>query len=153
MAKLDLRSEDESVLDELSSVLTSSVERALESENRHARNVRATAPRLTAKIRELGARPGGRLHADSALLRTVQAVDSHLQIRSRINCASTDANIPLSLGLPAISIGTGGQGGGAHTAQEWFHAEGRETGLKRILLLLAALAAEMGDRQYPSTNY
>jgi di/tripeptidase len=116
------------------------VERTLESENRHARN-----SRLSAKIRELGARPGGKLPPDSLLLAAIQAVDAHLQIRSRINCASTDANIPLSLGLPAISIGTGGEGGGAHTMQEWFHADGRDLGLRRILLLLAALTAGMSD--------
>jgi acetylornithine deacetylase/succinyl-diaminopimelate desuccinylase-like protein len=141
LAKLDLRSEDESILDELSTLLTGSVERALEAENRHARN-----SRLSAKIKELGARPGGKLAADSLLLRTIQAVDSHLQVRSRINCASTDANIPLSLGFPAVSIGTGGQGGGAHTMQEWFHSDGRDLGLRRILLLLAALTAEMRDQ-------
>ena len=50
--------------------------------------------------------------------------------------------IPLSLGLPAISIGAGGQGGGAHTPNEWFHPDGRETGLKRILLTLFSLLAE-----------
>ena len=141
LTKLDLRSEDEDILDELSSLLTTTVERALEAENRHARN-----SRLSAKIKELGARPGGRLAADSLLLRTIQAVDSHLQVRSRINCASTDANIPLSLGLPAISIGTGGQGGGAHTMQEWFHADGRDLGLRRILLLLAVLTADLRDQ-------
>jgi acetylornithine deacetylase/succinyl-diaminopimelate desuccinylase-like protein len=140
LAKLDLRSEDELILDELSGMLTSTVERTLESENRRARN-----SRLSAKIKELGARPGGKLPPDSLLLGAIQAVDSHLQIRSRINCASTDANIPLSLGLPAISIGTGGEGGGAHTMQEWFHADGRELGLRRILLLLATLTAGMRD--------
>jgi acetylornithine deacetylase/succinyl-diaminopimelate desuccinylase-like protein len=140
LAKLDLRSEDEKILDNLSGLLTATVERALESENRHARN-----SRLSAKIRELGARPGGKLPPDSLLLAAIRAVDAHLQIRSRINCASTDANIPLSLGLPAISIGTGGAGGGAHTMQEWFHADGRELGLRRILLLLATLTAGLSD--------
>lgn len=134
LAKLDLRSEQGEILESLAALLGNSVERALEFENRHAKGAR-----ITAKIRELGSRPGGKLDPDSALLRAVQAVDSYLQIRSRINCASTDANIPLSLGLPAISIGTGGHGGGAHTAQEWFHPEGRETGLRRVLLLIAAL--------------
>jgi di/tripeptidase len=69
----------------------------------------------------------------------VRAVDSHLGIRSHLDCASTDANIPLSIGLPAISIGAGGQGGGAHTPQEWFHPDGRELGLKRVLLTLLML--------------
>jgi acetylornithine deacetylase/succinyl-diaminopimelate desuccinylase-like protein len=133
-AKLDLRSEESALLDDLSSTLTLTVERALELHNRHAR-----AGRLTAKIKELGSRPAGRLAQDAPLLEAIQAVDAHLNIRSRVDCASTDANIPLSLGLPAVSIGTGGQGGGAHTAQEWFQPEGRELGLRRILLLLASL--------------
>jgi di/tripeptidase len=92
------------------------------------------------------------LNGDSLLLKAIQVIDSYLQIRSRINCASTDANIPLSLGIPAISIGTGGQGGGAHTAQEWFHPEGREVGLKRILLLLAALDSEIREQQFPNSQ-
>jgi tripeptide aminopeptidase len=147
LTKLDLRSEDPELLDGLASLLTSSVERALEFENRHARVHQARVSRVTAKIKELGARPGGKLPESSALLREMQAVDAHLQIRSRTNCASTDANIPLSLGIPAISIGTGGQGGGAHTAQEWFHAEGRELGLRRILLLLVTLHRSLHEEE------
>ncbi len=139
LAKLDLRSEEPSILEDLSALLTTTVEQALERENRNARNVR-----LTAKIKELGARPGGKLPANSPLLITIQAIDSHLNIRSRVDCASTDANIPLSLGLPAISIGTGGAGGGAHTPHEWYQPEGREVGLRRILMLVAALAEGRG---------
>ena len=133
-AKLDLRSEDPLVLEELSAMLSSAVEAGLERENRAARGAR-----LSAKIKELGARPGGRLPQDSPLLATIRAVDHHLNIRSKADCASTDANIPLSLGLPAVSIGAGGQGGGAHTREEWYQPEGREAGLRRILLILASL--------------
>jgi acetylornithine deacetylase/succinyl-diaminopimelate desuccinylase-like protein len=134
-AKLDLRSEEPAILDELSVSLNTAVERSLERENRNARG-----GRLTAKIKELGSRPGGRLPVNSPLLQTVQAVDSHLNIRSRVDCASTDANVPLSLGLPAVSIGAGGGGGGAHTRDEWYQPEGREFGLRRILLILAAMS-------------
>lgn len=133
-AKLDLRSDDPASLDGLANLLTSAVESGLERENRNTRGTR-----LTAKIKDLGSRPGGRLAEDAPLLRAIQAVDAYLNIRSRLDCASTDANVPLSMGLPAISIGAGGQGGGAHTAQEWYHSEQREVGLRRILLLLAAL--------------
>ncbi len=132
--KLDLRSEDPAILDELAGLLTSAVERSLERENRTSRTAR-----LTAKIRELGSRPGGRLPERSSLLAAIHAVDHYLNIRSRVDCASTDANVPLSMGLPAISIGAGGQGGGAHTAAEWYSPEGRELGLRRILLLLASI--------------
>ena len=133
-AKLDIRSEDPARLEDLSALLSTTVERSLEQGNRSAKT-----HRLTAKIRDLGSRPGGKLAADSFLLQTIQAVDAHLNIRSRVDCASTDANVPLSLGLPAISIGAGGQGGGAHTSSEWYQPDRRETGLRRVLLLLAAL--------------
>jgi tripeptide aminopeptidase len=135
LAKLDLRSDDPGMLDDLASLLVSSVERSVERENRTARMTR-----LTAKVKELGSRPGGKLPEQSPLLASIQAVDAYLNIRSRLDCASTDANVPLSLGLPAISIGAGGQGSGAHTNQEWYLADHRELGLRRILLLLAALA-------------
>ena len=140
-AKLDLRSEEPAVLDELSALLTSAVERSLERENRPARAIR-----LTARIKELGSRPGGKLPEPSQLLRIVQGVDAYLNIRSQADCASTDANVPLSMGLEAVSIGAGGQGGGAHTSQEWYQPDGRELGLRRILLALAALAE--GDRLF-----
>ena len=133
-AKLDVRSEDPALLEEIVALLTPVVERSLQHFNR------GSAGRLTAKIKELGSRPGGKLPERSPLLRTIEAVDSYLHIRARTDCASTDANVPLSLGLPAISIGAGGQGGGAHTPQEWYQPEGREIGLRRILLVLAALA-------------
>ncbi len=132
--KLDLRSEEPALLEEFSALLTNCVERALENGNRTARNAR-----LTAKVRELGSRPGGRLPEDSPLLKIIYSVDQYLSIRSRLDCASTDANVPLSMGLPAVSVGAGGQGGGAHTTQEWYSPEGREQGLRRILLILAAL--------------
>ena len=73
------------------------------------------------------------------ILHCLLAVDAFLGIRSRLDCSSTDANIPLSLGIPAVSIGAGGQGGGAHTTAEWFHPEGRELGLRRVLLALCGL--------------
>jgi hypothetical protein len=73
----------------------------------------------------------------------MREVDSYLGIRAHLDCASTDANIPLSLGVPAVSIGAGGQGGGAHTPGEWFHPEGRELGLRRIALMLGVMLAEI----------
>ena len=121
-------------MDELVAMLTSAVEQALELEND-----RAMGAKLGVRIREIGSRPGGRLPEDAPMLTFLRAVDAHLGIRAQTDCSSTDANIPLSLGLPAISIGAGGDGGGAHTAGEWFHPEGRDLGLKRILLTLCLL--------------
>jgi tripeptide aminopeptidase len=136
--KVDIRSESPAKLDEIAALLTNAVEHALEVENEHA-----TGGKVTAKIKEIGSRPGGRLPDDAHILQAVRAVDSHLGIRSHLDCASTDANVPLSMGLPAISIGAGGHGGGAHTPQEWFHPDGRELGLKRVLLVLFLLLRDL----------
>jgi len=133
-AKVDLRSESPRRMDELASLLESAMERTLEDEN-----ARASGGRLSARLKEIGSRPGGALRPGSPILEYLAAVDSHLGIRSSLDCASTDANIPLSLGLQAVSIGAGGQGGGAHTPNEWFLPEGREAGLRRILLALCLL--------------
>lgn len=133
-AKVDLRSEKPEKIDEMASLLAACVAQASEAEN-----ARATSGRVTARLKEIGSRPGGELIEGAPILNCLLAVDSFLGIRSRLDCSSTDANIPLSLGIPAVSIGAGGQGGGAHTPLEWFHPENREVGLRRILLALCLL--------------
>lgn len=95
---------------------------------------------LTAEVRIIGNRPAADLPSESQLLKTIRAVDAHLGNTARIQRASTDANIPLSLGREAVAIGAGGSGGGAHTVHEWYDPTGRDLGLKRILLLALALA-------------
>ena len=137
-AKLDLRSESTEVLEELGELLTDCVERALVSENERVAALKAPG-RLAAKIREIGHRPGGQLNPDSRLWKTLTEVDEFLGISSRVDCASTDANIPLSMGREAASIGAGGSGGGAHSHAEWYHPEGRDLGLRRIYLTLCSL--------------
>src|SRR5579871_3977917 len=137
-AKVDIRSESNEKMAELVDILSAAVDRARDLENQ-----RATAGKVTAKLREIGARPAAALSENAAILRYLRAVDAHLGIRSHVDCSSTDANIPMSLGLPAISIGAGGHGGGAHTPQEWFSPEGRELGLRRIFLLLYVILRNM----------
>ncbi len=132
--KVDLRSESPSGLDELANQLSATLERALLAENERAVN-----GRVSGKIRDSGSRPGGRLAEDAPILGHVLAVDRHLGIRSRRDCASTDANVPLSMGIPAVSIGAGGNGGGAHTMNEWYSPEGRDLGLRRAFLIACRL--------------
>ncbi len=95
---------------------------------------------LTAEVRVIGNRPAADLPTESQLLKMIRAVDAQLENTARIQRASTDANIPLSLGREAIAIGAGGSGGGAHTIHEWYDPSGRDLGLKRILLLTLALS-------------
>jgi tripeptide aminopeptidase len=133
-AKVDIRSESNERINELVAVLYECVERAQDMENH-----RATSGKVSARLKEIGSRPAAHLPEKSPILSYVRAVDAHLGIRAQLECSSTDANIPLSLNIPALSIGAGGQGGGAHTVHEWFNPEGRDLGLKRILLTAAML--------------
>jgi di/tripeptidase len=103
--------------------------------------------KLEWKVQTLGSRPGGELAGDSAILAALSAADEYVNNVSRIERASTDANIPLSLGIDAIAIGAGGNGGGAHSLQEWYEPAGREIGLQRALLTVlgaSGIANEKG---------
>jgi len=140
-AKVDIRSESNEKIAELVDLLSGSVDRARDIENQ-----RATGGKITGRLKEIGARPAAALAETQPILQYIRAVDAHLGIRSHLDCSSTDANIPLSLGLPAIAIGAGGVGGGAHTTQEWYRPEGRDLGLKRILLVMLLLIGAPAER-------
>ncbi|HET9743141.1 MAG TPA: M20/M25/M40 family metallo-hydrolase [Terriglobales bacterium] len=97
-------------------------------------------PKLTCEVKKIGDRPAGELAPDAHILEIVRSVDAHLNIASQSRRASTDANIPIAMGLEALTLGAGGNGGGAHTLREWFDPAGRSLGLKRILFTVLALA-------------
>jgi tripeptide aminopeptidase len=141
--RVDIRSTSMPEMERLEASLRGELEIAVEEETR-ASERRNPSPRrssgLSHEIVEIGNRPAGELAPDARLLKLIRAVDAHLGNVAQIQRASTDANIPLSLGREAVAIGGGGSGGGAHTLQEWFDAGGRELGLKRILLTVLALA-------------
>ena len=134
-ARFDLRSTEPEQLIRLEVELHRAVEDAVMAANREGR-----LPAVRFSIEKIGDRPAGRLPEGSSLLELLRGVDRHLAIRTERRIASTDANIPLSLGVPALSMGAGGEGGGIHTRGEWYDAHGREMGLRRILLLLLAAA-------------
>src|SRR5260370_9667522 len=96
--------------------------------------------KLEWKVELLGSRPGGELASDSRLLAALRAADEFVGNQSRVERSSTDANIPLSLGIEAISIGAGGNGGGAHSLQEWYDSAARELGLLRALLTVPGIS-------------
>ena len=143
--RFDLRSTDAGELLRLEVDLHRAVEDAVMAANAGV----AAEHALRSEIRTIGDRPAGTLPEEARLLALLRAVDRHLGLRTELRTASTDANIPLSLGIEAISIGGGGEGGGIHTTGEWFDARGRDLGLRRILLLLLALADCHGTSAAP----
>jgi len=141
--KVDLRSENEDELAHLESALRECIASGVKDEMDNARD--RSKGKLEWKVNAIGSRPGGDLPADSGLLSALRAADDYLGNQSRLERSSTDANIPLSLGIDAIAIGAGGNGGGAHSLQEWYEPAERELGLQRAVLTLlgvAGLAAE-----------
>jgi tripeptide aminopeptidase len=141
--RVDIRSTSTSEIEALEEALRLALARAVEEESRAAEARSSPHKRLaelSTDIVAIGNRPGGELPAGARVLQVIRAVDAHLGNVAQVQRASTDANIPLSLGREAIAIGGGGAGGGAHTLQEWFDCTGRDLGLRRILLLLLALA-------------
>ena len=139
--RVDLRSTSMAEIDRLERALRDALERAVEAENHAAAAQTTRRPQVVqSEVVEIGNRPAGELAQDARVLKVIRAVDAHLGNTAQVQRASTDANIPLSLGREAIAIGGGGSGGGAHTLQEWFDCNGRDLGLKRILLTMLALA-------------
>jgi tripeptide aminopeptidase len=136
--KVDIRSESEDELVRLEAALRECVAAGVRDEMESARD--PFKGKLEWKVELLGNRPGGELPADSALLAALRAADDYVGNESRIERSSTDANIPLAEGIDAISIGAGGNGGGAHSLQEWYEPAGREMGLKRALLTLLGVS-------------
>ena len=144
-ATIDLRSTDAGQLLRLEVALHRAVEDAVNNWNAKSKTSTGANPNqadrpLTFKISKIGDRPAAALPDDSPILEALRAVDRHLRLRTDLRLGSTDANIPLSLGVPALSMGAGGEGGGAHTQAEWYSARDRETGLRRVLLFTLAVA-------------
>jgi tripeptide aminopeptidase len=140
--KVDIRSTSMAEMERLEQALRVALNRAVEEETLSA-EMKSSAqkrPAVSCEVVVIGNRPAGELQPGARILQVVRAVDAQLANAAQVQRASTDANIPLSLGLEAIAIGGGGSGGGAHTLQEWFDSNGRELGLKRILLTMLALA-------------
>ena len=136
--KVDLRSENEDEIARMETALRECVATGVKDEMDNSRD--RSRGKLEWKVNLIGSRPGGDLAPDSPLLAALRSADEFVGNRSRLERSSTDANIPLSMGIDAIAVGAGGNGGGAHSLQEWYEPAGREIGLKRVLLTLLGVS-------------
>jgi hypothetical protein len=135
-----MRSTADAEIEKLEAALREAIQAGVDEENNAARERSGRNGRLVAQFKVLGVRPGGELPENSPLLEAVRNADRVLNNRSRLERSSTDANIPLSLGIPAVALGAGGRGGGSHSLEEWYEPAGRELGLKRVLLTVLGVA-------------
>ena len=135
--ELDMRSETPGVLPELEASVRGIVSRVVREESNGRRS--GTQP-LRASVEVIGDRPSGETPSRSELVRISTQVTSALGARPELVSSSTDANVPMALGIPSIAIGVGGDSGGIHTLDEWFANEQGALGVERALLIIAEAA-------------
>ena len=135
--EVDMRSSAAAPLKTLQENVRAAVAAAVEEENRRWNNPRGQVSFI---LEVAGVRPTGVTPADSPIVSTAVAVTKAFGGDGRLGESSTDANIPMSLGIPAITIGGGGRGSGAHSPGEAFDSRDSYLGTQRALLLVVALA-------------
>lgn len=130
--EVDLRSADEAELRRLDAYFRRSITEAIEDENASSRPGDAA---LVMALRLMGERPTGTTPANSFLVELAVESTRTIGVEPRFDQSSTDSNLPISLGIPAITLGSGGTSGSSHTLDEWYDPTGRADGLKRGLLV------------------
>ena len=134
---IDLRSEDGRELERLDESLRGIVERTVQEENRQ----RLTGtPALTLAVERVGDRPSGLTPRTHPLVQAAVAATRAVGHEHQLVCASTDANVPIALGVPAVALGAGGRAGDAHLPTEWYENDKGALGIVRALLVTAAMA-------------
>lgn len=135
--EFDMRSASAEELGKLEQRFLGIVSAAVDGENR-ARSTREGEIKVDLKV--IGDRPAGSTPADSELVKVAQAAITANGLKPELNTSSTDANVPMHLGIPGITIGSGGSGGRAHSLDEWIDVE-KGASLKGMLPGLTMLLA------------
>ena len=149
---VDMRSVDAGELEKLSVKFHQAIENAVQEENARWED---KDNRITVTFEQKGKRPAGTQDKSCQIVQAANAANQALGMETLyIGAASTDANIPISLGIPAITVGWGGKGGGEHTIHEWYEHTESWKGPQRDLLLLLALSGyeEYKKYQLPHIN-
>ena len=146
---VDIRSNGLKELEELDAKLQECIKRAVEDENNRWETERSYEEskdsfdhngRITVDVKQIGNRPAGSQPKDceivSATASAFQACGEDVEFES---AGSTDANIPISLGIPAICVGGGGKGGACHSVDEWYDSKDAYKGSQRVLAAIFAL--------------
>ncbi len=134
--EVDMRSIDPAVLKDLDTRFHAAIEQGVAEENARWKGRGA----VTVSAELVGARPAGQTAKESAIVQTAIAVSRALEMEEVLGESSTDANVPMNLKIPAITISGGGLGTGAHSLNETFDATDSWRGTQRALLLVIALA-------------
>jgi tripeptide aminopeptidase len=128
---IDIRSIVPARLDAMEALLRQATEEALALQNQRKRR----GPDLTLQFEKIGNRPSGELATSLPLIQRAMAATAHFGKTPQLTRGSTDANIPISLGIPAVTVGRGGSGGNAHALDEWWYNDKGHEAIQFVLLL------------------
>jgi tripeptide aminopeptidase len=134
--EVDMRSSDKDSLETINGKYKVAVQEAIDEENRRWKG---RGP-VSVSNEMVGYRPAGSTPADSAIVRTAVEVTKLFRAPGDLGEGSTDSNVPMNLGIPAITIGGGGEGSAAHALDESFNTKDSYIGTQRGILLAVALA-------------
>jgi acetylornithine deacetylase/succinyl-diaminopimelate desuccinylase-like protein len=134
--EVDVRSADKTALDQVEASIRAAARRALDDENGR----RKAGDPLTLAIETVGNRPAGRTEIGTPVVDAAVAALKALSLPIRFGQASTDANLPMSVGIPSIAIGGGGISRDAHTPRESFDTTDSWKGTQLVTLLAIALS-------------
>tara|TARA_B100000902_G_scaffold339117_1_gene341111 strand:+ start:529 stop:1818 length:1290 start_codon:yes stop_codon:yes gene_type:complete len=132
---IDIRSIEPNRLDDMEEILFNSMQKALKEQN----EMKRSGSDLALTINKIGNRPSGKVEESVPLIQRTIAATQYMGVEPRLTIGSTDSNIPISIGVPAVTIGRGGEGGGAHSLDEWWI---NKDGYKSIQLALLILLSE-----------
>lgn len=132
---IDIRSIEPNRLNDMEEILFNSMQKALKEQN----EMKRSGSDLTLTINKIGNRPSGKVEESVPLIQRTIAATQYMGVEPRLTIGSTDSNIPISIGVPAVTIGRGGEGGGAHSLDEWWI---NKDGYKSIQLALLILLSE-----------
>jgi tripeptide aminopeptidase len=135
-AEVDMRSVSVDRLMGIDSLFRATLTEALAEENAG----RTEGDSLTLDPELVGDRPSGEIAEDVPLIQRARAVVRHFGGDPSLSRSSTDSNIPISVGIPAVTVGRGGDGGGAHSLDEWWLNRDGHVAIQRTLLLVLAQA-------------
>lgn len=134
--EVDMRSESDERLKQVDDYLQLALQRALKEVN----DSKKIGNDMTLEVKMMGDRPSGTSELSQALTQRMMAIIQQNGQKPKLGASSTNANVPLSLGIPSITIGSGGVAGGAHSLGEWFLNKDGYVGIQNSLLILLAEA-------------
>ncbi|MFO7798556.1 MAG: M20/M25/M40 family metallo-hydrolase [Rhodohalobacter sp.] len=134
--EVDMRSVSNESLEQIDEIFQEAMLKALDKEN----EMRRRGPELTVDIEMIGDRPSGEIESSNPLVQRAMATAQYFGSDPSLTRSSTDSNIPISLDIPAVTIGRGGAGGNGHSLNEWWLNKDGHLAIQRALLLVVSEA-------------